>query len=64
MMFVSLVAFSLAPLGSSDDVYSSKFEMGAYALTVLNIVVGEALISSWRWSRDKELEALVDRAMN
>jgi hypothetical protein len=60
MMFVSLLSFALALKGSESGPHAQKLLLGAYLVTIGNILVGESIISRWRTVRDRDLQGYID----
>lgn len=56
MMFTSMVSVCFAVSGTvSDSVLSKKLHLIAHLILILNILIGEAILSLWRHSRDKNI---------
>jgi hypothetical protein len=57
MMFFSGMAFSLALAGNYQaQPGKTRFQLAAYVLLILNILLGEAVITWWRHKRDQRIE--------
>lgn len=57
MMFFSSIAFSLAFAGHfQQGIQRIKFQLCAYILLILNILVSEIIVYYWRYILDKEIK--------
>jgi hypothetical protein len=58
MMFCALISLTLATAASFESEQKYFFEISAYTLLILNIIVGEIIIAKWRNKRDIDLEKI------
>jgi hypothetical protein len=56
MMYVSFVSFSLALAGEvQQEPQKHRFQVGAYCVLILNILIGEIVVSWWRHALEQDM---------
>jgi hypothetical protein len=60
MMFFSSLAFSLAIVGLvQHEPQRQRYQLVAYIILILDVFIGEAVITGWRLKRDKDIKQAI-----